>query len=64
MHTGADSFRYGVVVKEPRRANSPFSSQLPRLTATRPLEPLRRTTYGPEVNSRSFTYMPLTNLAR
>ena len=54
-----DSFRFGVIVKEPARPNTPFSSSLPRLTATRPLEPLKRHTYGPELNCRALTYMPL-----
>jgi hypothetical protein len=55
----ADGFRYGVIVKEPLRATSPFTSTLPRLTATRKLEPLRRVTYGPELNCRALTYLPL-----
>ena len=58
IHPGVDAFRYGIQVKEPLRASSPFTSTLPRLPATRPLEPLRRATYGPELNSRAFTYLP------
>jgi len=58
---GVDSFRYGVIVKEPSRANTPFASTLPRLTTVRPLEPIRRLTYGHELNSRSNMYLPLTN---
>lgn len=54
-----DRFRCGVIVREPARLCSPFSSTLPRLTATRPLEPIRRGTYGQELNSRHFTYLPL-----
>ena len=58
MYSGIDAFRYGVEVKEPLRASSPFTSALPRLPATRPLEPIRRVTYGAELNSRAFTYLP------
>jgi hypothetical protein len=58
VHPGIDAFRYGIQVKEPLRASSPFTSGIPRLTAVRPLEPLRRATYGPELNSRAFTYLP------
>ena len=42
-------FRFGVVVQEPSRPTTPFTSTLPRLTTVRPMEPLRRSTYGPEV---------------
>lgn len=54
-----DKFRFGVIVKEPQRPTSPFSSTMPRLTATRPLEPLKRSTYGPELMCRHLTYLPL-----
>ena len=54
-----DKFRFGVVVKEPLRPTSPFSSTLPRLPAIRPLEPFKRSTYSPELTCRSLTYLPL-----
>lgn len=55
----SDSFRYGIMVKDPARPTSPFQSTLPRLTATRLLEPIKRETYGPELMNRQLTYMPL-----
>ena len=64
LYPGVDAFRYGVIVKEPRRVTSPFASTLPRLAATRPLEPLRRVTPGPELNARAYTYLPLSGNPR
>ena len=56
-----DSFRYGIVVKDPSRATSPFQSSLPRLTGIRSPEPVRRQTYGPELCCRHLTYMPIVD---
>ena len=52
---GEDKFRYGVQVKEPKRAMQPFTSTLPRLTSNRPVGQSRKNPVGRQAGLHSLS---------
>ena len=56
FHSTDDRFRYGVLIKQPSRPHSSFSSGLQRLPGKpKALEPYHRERYGSELTSQPLT---------